>query len=113
VFSPRSRQFDNDVKSDRTRAGMKAADDRHRTLSKSRSGSRFEMALREGAARARLQVTLEANSPRFIRKLHDNVQLPWTTPRCVRTPPSIVVFESFSDVRTQADIETQRPDSRS
>lgn len=44
--------------------------------SKGRSGSRFEMALREGAARAGLQVTLEADGSVLVREFDDDVKLP-------------------------------------
>ena len=44
--------------------------------SKERSGSRSKMALRESAARARLQVTLEADGSVLIREFDHDVKLP-------------------------------------
>jgi hypothetical protein len=47
-----------------------------RQLVESRDVSRFEMALREGAARAGLRVTLEGDGSGLSRELDDDVKLP-------------------------------------
>ena len=64
------------------------------------------MTLRELAARARLQVALEANSPLLVRELNDDMKLPRSVPRSVWTAPGVVVFQSPSHIGRQTDIET-------
>lgn len=61
------------------------------TAGNGRSGSRFEMALREGPARAGLQVPLESQGCLFCRELDSHVQGPWPIPHRMRTTAGIVV----------------------
>jgi DNA invertase Pin-like site-specific DNA recombinase len=74
-------QFDNDVRSDRTRAGMKAALELGRWVflapswSKGRHHS-TKVAFCERATRIGLEVALERESAVFVRELHGDDQLP-------------------------------------
>ncbi|MGB2714122.1 MAG: recombinase family protein [Vicinamibacterales bacterium] len=123
-------QFDNDVRSDRTRGGMRAAlelgrwtslaplslpqrasfnkksliPDPERASSVRRAsqdfagGSPFEMALREGAARAGLQVALEADRALLIGELKDKMKLPRAAGGRVWAAAGVGVGQSLADV---------------
>ena len=76
--------------------------------SKRRSGSRFEMALRKGAARAGLQVPLESQGCSFRRELDGHVQGPWAIPHRMRTTAGIVVGKAIVRGPRHADVEVRR-----
>jgi hypothetical protein len=57
------------------------------------------MTLREGAARSRLEVSLESDRTLFIRELHHDIDLPRSIGRCVRTPSVVVSGKSRRNIR--------------
>ena len=90
-------QFDNDCRSDRTRAGMKAALELGRWVflaplgylnaprapGQGTLGLTFEVTSREGASGTGLQVPLEAEGGGLVREPDDDVNLPGATRGCV------------------------------
>ena len=62
------------------------------------------MALREGAARTGFQVALEGDGSLLIRKLDDDVELPWTVARGVRAAARVVLGEARGDVVGETDV---------
>jgi hypothetical protein len=67
------------------------------------------MALREGTARAGLEVTLEADCSLFVGELNHDVEVPGAISRSVLASGGVVVFQSSTDVRCQADVEARAP----
>ena len=64
------------------------------------------MALRESAARTRLEVALEADCRGLVPELDDDVEFPRTAPRRVWTASRVVVDQSRGDVGREADHRT-------
>jgi DNA invertase Pin-like site-specific DNA recombinase len=130
-------QFDNDVSSEWTRAGMRAPILRRifedyptgQSRSSSVGGTRrlaeqpreaphrmedlleqgsSEMALRERAARTGLQVVLESDGAPFVRELHQHIDLPRLAIGRVRTTSRIVRGQSRIQIRGHASVVTRR-----
>src|SRR5262245_57176090 len=59
------------------------------------------MALREGCPRARFQVAFERQRPLFVREFDQNINLPRTSGRCVRTLAGIVCLETVARSQMQ------------
>lgn len=66
------------------------------------------MALREGPARAGLQVPLESQGRLFCRELDRHVQGPWPIPHGMRTTAGIVVGKAIMRGRRDPDVEVRR-----
>ena len=62
------------------------------------------MALRERAAGTGLEVALERDGSLLVRKLNDDVELPWTVARSVRAAAGVVVGEARGDVVGETDV---------
>ena len=71
--------------------------------SKGRTVLRFKMPLREGSARAGLQVAFEPYGCRFVSQFDRCHQHPRSIRRGVSRPPRVVSVESCPDVRRQSD----------
>jgi hypothetical protein len=63
------------------------------------------VSLREGAARAGLQIALEAEGARLISELNDDVNPPRSARSSVRTVALVVTSQSCFDIRREPDIE--------
>jgi hypothetical protein len=63
------------------------------------------MALRKGAAGARLEVALEANCSLLVSKFDEDVKFPETEPCRVRTAAVVVVHQSGGHIGSQAHVE--------
>lgn len=62
------------------------------------------MSVREGAAGARLEVSLKSHRARFIPELDDDIQFPWTKARGVMTVSLIVSLQSCIDIGGQTRV---------
>lgn len=70
--------------------------------------STFKVALREGSARAGLQIALEADGPVFVREFHGNVKEPRPATRCVRTAARVVITKPGIHIGCETDIKLRR-----
>jgi hypothetical protein len=73
-----------------------------------RAFSRFEVTLREGAARARLQVPLETDGPRLIRELDYDVHPPRSAGHRMGAASRVVVRQPSVHIGREADVEVSR-----
>jgi DNA invertase Pin-like site-specific DNA recombinase len=69
------------------------------------AGLRLEVALREGAARAGLQVALEADRGGLVGELDDDVQLPRSMATGVRAVTAVVHSEACADIGGTPHVE--------